>query len=292
VSYDLDVFEAFLCSEYSANTARKARRDVAALLRDPEVARPATSPQRAKDYWWAWTTWHWYATEHGAPDLPEDSKPPEPAAATRRRTKTNRGNRKLVTAIPRGPWRAMLELLEADTSEPAAVCLVLAHQALRVGDVLRTPREALKEALDRDDHVCTMHLKGDKPYLVRLGPALPLWLGLYGHMKVRRADVVAGCITPSGSEDPSSDGAAYKAVSRKLRKVAKLAGAKGVSVHRIRHTVAVELTEMGLTDHQIKDVLGHDDVATTGIYTKDAAVAARHAETHLTSLREWRRNTQ
>jgi integrase len=286
---DIEGFDVWFREQGYADTyVKKTRRCVAALARGDV----ATTARKVRDFKLAKDSYNWFAEDQGLPRLRIEIPDVVEASARpkgRRRPGSLRyqgGKAGKVAAFERKPWHRTLKALEARTDPASVVLLVLGHQGLRVGDVLRTERSSIFEALKRDDHLCTLTLKGGKPYLARLTPALPWWQSLYGWMRARGGDNVASVVTRSGNPDPSGDGAAYKAIGRRLKSVGKACGLEGAQVHRIRHTVAVELREMGLQKAQIKEVLGHDDVKTTEIYTWDGE-APLVAE-HLKRLKAWR----
>jgi site-specific recombinase XerD len=76
----------------------------------------------------------------------------------------------------------------------------------------------------------------------------------------------------------------YRAVTRAVRRAARRLGVH-VHPHMFRHSYATELFERGADIRDIRDLLGHESVATTEIYTQVSAAAggcpaARNASGH------------
>jgi site-specific recombinase XerD len=55
-------------------------------------------------------------------------------------------------------------------------------------------------------------------------------------------------------------------VSGAIRRIAKRAGLKGITIHQFRHTCASDLLEAGLHVAQVQEILGHQAIGTTARY--------------------------
>jgi site-specific recombinase XerD len=66
----------------------------------------------------------------------------------------------------------------------------------------------------------------------------------------------------------------YRAVTRAVRRAARRLGVH-VHPHMFRHSYATELLERGADIRDIRDLLGHESVATTEIYTHVSAARRR-----------------
>src|SRR5690349_16909379 len=151
----------------STTTARKAMSDVRTMREHGGV--PPHSQQlaaRYKDYRYAWALWADFCVwEERINTLPEPEKPPAPPPTARRRRRAEGVGKRLreAVSVPVEEWKKFLRIVEADPSMPARVIDVLCSSALRVSDVLRTPKSALTAAFAREDGLTTIHVKGAKP---------------------------------------------------------------------------------------------------------------------------------
>jgi integrase/recombinase XerD len=73
-----------------------------------------------------------------------------------------------------------------------------------------------------------------------------------------------------------------KSVYKNLKGAALRAGVSGAKVHTLRHSFATHLLENGAGILDVKELLGHESVTTTEIYTHVAqpALKATHAKYH------------
>ena len=68
---------------------------------------------------------------------------------------------------------------------------------------------------------------------------------------------------------------------RDVKEAARIARAAGVTPHRLRHTFATELTRQGVDIRHVQELLGHESLASTQIYT---LVAVRDLEKDVEKL--------
>ncbi len=112
--------------------------------------------------------------------------------------------------------------------------------------------------------VLIQHGKGDKdryvPIPERLRPGLEAWIG----------DRRQGLLFTSRSKGGQLSN---RAVQRLFKGIARKGGIAGVDVarkitpHKMRHTYATKLLENGASIREVQELLGHESVATTEIYT-------------------------
>ena len=74
----------------------------------------------------------------------------------------------------------------------------------------------------------------------------------------------------------SRTGGRLKDPKRAFSTACRLAGIKGVSIHKLRHTFGTRLAEAGESLHRIAELMGHSDIRTTMKYVH-AAAAGKHA---------------
>ncbi len=112
--------------------------------------------------------------------------------------------------------------------------------------------------------------KGSKERIVYLNSACKMALGDYLterlDAKYRELDTKALFLSGRGRNDPIS----VKTIQWMVKKYLDLAGLsnRGYSVHKLRHTAATLMYQSGNVDvRTLKDILGHEQLNTTQIYT-------------------------
>jgi integrase len=202
------------------------------------------------------------------------SQPPErPAGLGAARRAAKRENRRKRQQVARSfgdeEWRRLYQALRADDSIEGAVLLVLAETSLRVGDVLRLTRPRLTRGLDTG--VITLEVKGGDDRLLHVAGAPESWARLGTVWRGCPGVTVAGLVTEGSSEDPTSRGAAYKRVARKLAAIGEATGATGrLNLHRLRRTVGVQALRAGGNLVAVQQLLGHKSIKTTEGYVDEA----------------------
>jgi integrase/recombinase XerD len=145
-----------------------------------------------------------------------------------------------------------------------ALLLFLYNTGARIGEALAVRRNDLH--LDRPRQV-HLHGKGRKDRIV------PLWQDTARMLRrlVGQQESADGFVFCNARGQPlGRDGAAYildKYVRRAALKLPAI-GRKHVTPHVLRHSCAVALLQAGVDINVIRDYLGHESIATTGLYTK------------------------
>lgn len=119
----------------------------------------------------------------------------------------------------------------------------------------------------RDESVIRVLGKRGKTRLVPLPAGTKAWLDRYlDGARDRIAKPVAGSVIFTNSK---GSGLSRSGVFRILRASATRAGiTKSIGPHSLRHTYAVHLVQAGADLRSVQELLGHESVATTDIYTQ------------------------
>jgi integrase len=259
---DLEAFKARALTRYTARSVAKLASDVRTMVANkgepPEAQRRIA---RLKDYAWAWDVWGDAREEITLPELPIP-RPVVPAAPKRggRRAREPKRLRE-SKAMTSSEFEVVLGALEAEQGSAARVVELMLRTGLRYADVARVRIDALRSAL-HDGESLPIIVKGDKPAMVKLGPALDAWTRAYASAFVG-AVTLADAVTGVPNSDTEANGAAYE----RCRRVIKRIGAKHVEgrshLHRLRHTVGIELLRRGASIEDVSQALIHDSVKTT-----------------------------
>jgi integrase/recombinase XerD len=153
-----------------------------------------------------------------------------------------------------------------------AIVAILRYAGLRVSELAGLRLSDL-ELSDRKGVVTVRSGKGGKFRQVPL------------NVEVRRAITRYLAIRPDVADDhlligQRRAGIQAQAIENVIAKYAYLAGLSGVSPHVLRHTFAKQLRDAGVDLETIRELLGHERLETTAIYTRpgerdlEAAVAA------------------
>ncbi len=122
----------------------------------------------------------------------------------------------------------------------------------------------------RDDNTLRLVGKGNKERVVYLNPACTAAISVY--LRVRPADGVKdkNALFLSRLKRRISPRMVEEMVQNTLQKAGL--GGRGLSVHKLRHTAATLMYQHGEVDVRVlKDILGHENLGTTEIYTHLAA---------------------
>lgn len=174
-----------------------------------------------------------------------------------------RGEKKLPKFLTEDDVARLLDAPDITTGGGArdrAILEVLYSAGLRVGELVALTLPAL----DLDQGVCRVTGKGQRERIAYLGKpavdALKLYLTWRARGNVR--DAYAVFLNKSGARLTD------RSVRRLLDKYANAVGLDPeISPHTLRHTFATHLLERGADLRDVKDLLGHADLATTQIYT-------------------------
>lgn len=192
---------------------------------------------------------------------------PEEPRSRRLRGKARRKRR--AASIGDAEWQRLLDEVEADEEPAGLVLAVLCATGLRVGDALRLTRRQADEA--RRTGRLSLEVKGGDERTLPLDGAPEAWDRLFAALDEAKAKSVALLVAPRSDGDPSSKGAAYKAVERKLHALAEEAGVSGrVHLHRLRRTVGVQALRLTEDTVAVQQLLGHRSHATTLGYLDEA----------------------
>jgi len=183
-------------------------------------------------------------------------------------TRAPKGRLKPALSIPDEDWRALYAKIP--NTVQGAVVRVMMATGLRIGDVLRLPPKAIREALGRADGLLEVRVKGGKGIVTSVAGARDEWerlLGLCGN-----AASVARAVAPYGDGSPEGGHAAYQAVRRSLQATGARLVAGRVHLHRLRRTVTVQALRSGAPLTTVQQMLGHADIRTTSSYADETRV--------------------
>jgi integrase len=271
-----DAFRTWLGDQnLSRTTVRKVATDLCTLRMRGPAPEAELQRRRTRDYRYAWALWADYCQESGVHnDLAE---PVLEELPTHRRRRKGFEPKRLQDAvsIPLEQWRVFLAHVEQDPSRPARVIDVLCSSALRIGDVLRTTRDALDRGFRRADGMTRIEIKGERPVVYSIHGAGAEWERLRVNMKP--GQLVCDYVSPKGHGDWTACGAAYQACRRKLDQLGTMAGIEDrLYLHRLRRTVAVQAALATGNNHLVQKILRHKSGKTTDDYldeTREGEVA-------------------
>jgi integrase/recombinase XerC len=162
-------------------------------------------------------------------------------------------------------WSQVEQAIAGETRpRERAILSLLAYGGLRRGEVV-----GLRVG-DFAPSASTLHVrgKGNKDRVVvltRLGAQ-----ALAKYLATRATAPSDGALFVTAAGRPIT----YRAVTRAVRRAARRLGVH-VHPHMFRHSYATELLERGADIRDIRDLLGHESVATTEIYTHVSAARRR-----------------
>ena len=175
--------------------------------------------------------------------------------------------RKKEILVPR-EVRAMMGEVKGQSLQAhrlRAVIAVFYRCAIRHQEMI----ELMPDDLDFDHHCLTVHFgKGNRRRVVAMDSwvehLVRKWLVARSNLPGVTLDNPVFCNIKS----PTSGGYLDQQVTRRMiKRVAKSAGIrKNVFPHSLRHTAAFEMANENIPTHIIQAILGHSNLATTGVY--------------------------
>ncbi|HGE72899.1 TPA: tyrosine recombinase XerC, partial [Candidatus Poribacteria bacterium] len=147
-----------------------------------------------------------------------------------------------------------------------AILELLYSTGMRVSEMLALDLSDI----DRSNAIVKVRGKGKKERIIPIGSyamsALNDYLKIRDKLKVKRSNQ-ALFVSERGNRIPDS-----KSINRRISKYAKSAGIKkNVTAHTLRHTFATHLLNAGADLRSVQELLGHEKLATTQIYTHVSA---------------------
>lgn len=209
-----------------------------------------------------------------------------PAARIRR----PKAARKQPIYLPENDTTALLEGISGENAvRDYALILLILSTGLRVSEVVGINMKDL----NLDNRTCRIRGKGNKERIVNLTP--PCCRAIRKYLEEYR-DLLQGLETDALFVSKRyMDRITTRSVQKSMQKHtinAKLGG-KGYTPHKLRHTTGTTLAKDGVDLLVIQQVLGHENPATTEIYThlgqEDVAKAVRDSSLGLmgTRFRDW-----
>lgn len=166
-------------------------------------------------------------------------------------------------------------LLVPDTSHniglrDRAILETLFSTGLRVAELVALNRDQIKIKPDTKDLELGITGKGGRTRTIYFSERAARWLREY--LKTREDDDKALFINykpgKNNIDSPSPRRLTPRSVERILEKYSKLAGLPIMATpHTIRHSYATDLLNQGVDIRTVQELLGHQNIATTQIYT-------------------------
>lgn len=164
-------------------------------------------------------------------------------------------------------------LLAPDTSHniglrDRAILEVLFSTGLRIAELVALNKEQIKIKPDTKDIELSITGKGNHTRTVYFSERSVRWLKKY--LDIRKDDDKALFINykKRKENDHSPIRLTVRSIERMVEKYAKMAGLPIiVTPHVLRHTMATDLLNQGADLRVVQEILGHQSVATTQIYT-------------------------
>lgn len=263
----LAAFAEWLEEDYAESTVRKFCADISTMATwGPAPPAAKRLKLRVQDYRLAWSRWDAFCTETDVENGLPEPQPLERRFGRRRRKDAAR--LKPALSIPESSWDALRERIRSDPSPQSRVLDVLVCSGLRIGDVLRLTEPLLRSALEREDGIGILRVKGARDVVFTTRDGSDSWARLYELLQ-KDQRVAAIC---SKTDDPQAAGASYQACRRALKAHAEAVGleAREIHLHRTRRTVAVQLYKAGVRIEIISKVLQHQSIETTQRYLDES----------------------
>ncbi|MDP2930586.1 MAG: tyrosine-type recombinase/integrase [bacterium] len=149
-----------------------------------------------------------------------------------------------------------------------AILEVLFSTGLRIAELVALNRDQIKIKTDTKDIELSITGKGNHTRTVYFSDRTVRWLRKY--LNVRRDDDKALFINykKRKESDQSPIRLTVRSIERMVEKYAQMAGLPIiVTPHVLRHTLATDLLNQGADLRVVQEILGHQSVATTQIYT-------------------------
>jgi site-specific recombinase XerD len=149
-----------------------------------------------------------------------------------------------------------------------AILEVLFSTGLRIAELVALNKDQIKIKSDTKDMELSITGKGNHTRTVYFSDRTVRWLKKY--LDVRRDDDKALFINykKRKESDQSPIRLTVRSIERMVEKYAQMAGLPIiVTPHVLRHTLATDLLNQGADLRVVQEILGHQSVATTQIYT-------------------------
>jgi len=149
-----------------------------------------------------------------------------------------------------------------------AILEVLFSTGLRIAELVALNKEQIKIKPDTKDMELSITGKGNHTRTVYFSERAVRWLKKY--LDIRKDDDKALFINykKRKENDQSPIRLTVRSIERMVEKYAKMAGLPIiVTPHVLRHTLATDLLNQGADLRVVQEILGHQSVATTQIYT-------------------------
>jgi len=172
--------------------------------------------------------------------------------------------RVLPKALSYEQMRSLLDM--PDLAKPSglrdrAMMELIYGAGLRVSEAVELPIANLR----LEEKILRVTGKRDKTRQIPLPEGVIIWLGKYlDEARPKLAKRASGRFLISDTGKSLLRQTAYDI----LEKYSKLAGLEHVSPHTLRHTYAVHMIKGGADLRAVQELLGHESVATTQIYTQ------------------------
>jgi len=170
----------------------------------------------------------------------------------------------LPKALSREQMQALLDLPDLDKPtglRDRAMMELIYGAGLRVSEAMELPIANLR----LEEKIVRVTGKRDKTRQIPLPEGVIIWLAKYlDEARPKLAKRASGRFLISDTGKSLLRQTAYDI----LEKYAKLAGLEHVSPHTLRHTYAVHMIRGGADLRAVQELLGHESVATTQIYTQ------------------------
>ena len=190
---------------------------------------------------------------------------------------------RLPVAFTDGQISALLAAAQAEDpkARPAAPLLDVVIVLILAAGGLRASEAAGLRVLDYrpgDEPSLRVLGKGRKARTVPLDPGVAAQIDIYLAWRAehyrRRCDTTPLLIRPDGRA-LTRDTISYRI--NRLYARAGIAKPDGEAAHALRHTYAVSMVDVGVPISEVQQLLGHESIATTGIYLKASAAHLRAA---------------
>ncbi len=139
---------------------------------------------------------------------------------------------------------------------------------MRISELVALDRNQFTMLSDKDEsrtYELSIIGKGKHIRTIFISPRSAHWLRLY---LTTRTDSLKPLFTNLRSKEPDSRRLTPRAIQLMISRAARLAGlSKKVTPHTLRHTYATDLLNHGADLRSVQELLGHQNVATTQIYT-------------------------
>jgi integrase/recombinase XerD len=181
------------------------------------------------------------------------------------------------------PWRTR-NGHQARTQRPEhlrdqAIIITLIDTGLRASELCNLE---LRDYQPQHGRLLVRGGKGDKDRLIFIGQSARRLLWRY--LVTRPAAKPTDPIFPTNTNQPIE----RNNLRKTLQRIGARAGVTGITVHRFRHTFAVNFLRNGGNVLELQELLGHEKMETVRIYAKLAAVDLAAAQRRASVADNWR----